>query len=403
VHTPGATHGDPHFPQLAGSVFVSLQPVGQHVSPGEHAGPVPQSAIAVQTLDTHVSPTGHTLPHAPQLFGSVFVSMQPDAQHWSGGVHAGPALHPIGARQKLSTHVLSGGHGMPQPPQLVGSVVVSLQPVVQHASVPLQAGPPLHAVVDMHLPPAHLSPDAHGIPQPPQLFGSVLVLLHPSLQQASMPVQAGPPLHPIIDWHLLSTQVSVAAHAWPQLPQSLGSLVVSLHPSMQHASEPLQGGPPLHVVVDWHLLATQVSPGGQGIPQPPQSLLLLVVSSHPSLQQAREPVQAGPPLHVVVDWHLLATHLSPVGQGIPQPPQFSGSLFVSVHPTEQQVSPPVQAGSPWQLLPGTQRLSTQDSPGAHGWPQLPQFLGSLEVSAQPVAQHWAGAVQAGTPLHSTGE
>jgi len=225
----------------------------------------------------------------------------------------------------------------------------------------------------------------------------------PSLQQASMPVQAGPPLHPIIDWHLLSTQVSVAAHAWPQLPQSLGSLVVSLHPSMQHASEPLQGGPPLHVVVDWHLLATQVSPGGQGIPQPPQSLLLLVVSSHPSLQQAREPVQAGPPLHVVVDWHLLATPLVAGRAGHPATAAVLG-VALRVRASDGAAGLASRAGRlSMQLLPGTQRLSTQDSPGAHGWPQLPQFLGSLEVSAQPVAQHWAGAVQAGTPLHSTGE
>ena len=113
-------------------------------------------------------------------------------------------------------------------------------------------------------------------------------------------------------------------------------------------------------------------------------------------------MQAGPPLHVVVDWHLLATHFSPVGQGKPQPPQFSGSLLVSVHPTEQQASPPVQAGSPWQLVPGMHRLSTQDSPVGHGCPQLPQFLGSLEVSSHPVGQHWAGAAHAGPPLHPTG-
>ena len=199
MHTPGAAHGDPHFPQLAGSVFVSLQPVGQHVSPGEHAGPVPQNAIGVQTLATQLSPAGQGLPQAPQLFGSVCVSMQPVAQHWSGGVHAGPVLHPIGTLQKLPTQVLSGGHGIPQPPQLVGSVVVSLHPEVQHTSEPLQAGPPLQAIVDWHMPPAHLSPGAHGMPQPPQLFGSVLVSLHPSLQQLSEPLQAGPPLQPIID------------------------------------------------------------------------------------------------------------------------------------------------------------------------------------------------------------
>lgn len=108
------------------------------------------------------------------------------------------------------------------------------------------------------------------------------------------------------------------------------------------------------------MLATHLVPDGQARPHMPQSSSSLVVSSHPSLQQASEPLQAGPPLHVVVDWHELATHLSPEGQMFPHPPQLAGSLVVFEQPVVQQVWPPVQAGSPWQLGPLVQTLSTQD-------------------------------------------
>jgi hypothetical protein len=86
----------------------------------------------------------------------------------------------------------------------------------------------------------------------------------------------------------------------PQPPQLFGSFVVFSQPVVQHVSDP-HAGPPLHPIVDWHLLATQVSPGMHTIPQPPQSFGSFVVLSHPSAQQTRDPVQAGPPLHVVDD------------------------------------------------------------------------------------------------------
>lgn len=142
----------------------------------------------------------------------------------------------------------SGGHGIPQPPQFSGSPDVSVQPVGQHVCEPLQVGPPLQPIVDLHLPPLQMSPMAHGMPQPPQLFGSVLVSTHLSVQQVS---EIGHGMvHPVAGWHLLATHVSVAAQAMPQPPQLVGSLVVSVQPALQHASEPLHGGPPLHMKID---------------------------------------------------------------------------------------------------------------------------------------------------------
>jgi hypothetical protein len=249
------------------------------------------------------------------------------------------------------------GQTLPQPPQSFASVVVSSQPSVQQARVPVHAGPPLQVVVDWHVLPAHLSPMGHTMPQPPQLFGSLVVSWQPVEQQASVP-QGGPPLQPRFDWHTLATQTSVGPHAMPHPPQSLGSLVVLSQPSLQQARLPVHAGPPLQLVVDWHALATHFSPAGHAWPQVPQSFGSLVVSSQPSLQHASEPTHAGPPLQLVVDWHMLATQSSPGGQTSPHAPQLPGSVFVSVQPTGQHVSAPVHAGSPWQLGPLWQTLST---------------------------------------------
>jgi hypothetical protein len=145
-----------------------------------------------------------------------------------------------------------------------------------------------------------VSPIGQTLPQPPQSLGLLVVSSQPSAQQARLPVHAGPPLHMDIDWHLLAAHVSPTGHTFPQPPQLLGSVVVSLQPVMQHVSVP-QGGPPSQPRADWHMLATQMSPAGQTMPHPPQSFGSFVVLSQPSVQHASEPVHAGPPLQVVVD------------------------------------------------------------------------------------------------------
>ncbi len=59
-----------------------------------------------------------------------------------------------------------------------------------------------------------------------------------------------------------------------------------------------------------------------------------MVSAQPVAQHCEVPVQAGPPLQVAV--HIPLTQLLPAPQGMPQPPQFWGSLRVLAQPVVGQ-------------------------------------------------------------------
>jgi hypothetical protein len=116
------------------------------------------------------------------LFGSLVVLRHPLGQHVSPPVHAGPPLQFVGMVQRLATHVSPVAQGMPQPPQFFGSVVVLVQPVGQHVSVPVQTGPPLHDGGVWQVAPTQVSPVGQGVPQAPQFFGSVSMSVHPEAQ-----------------------------------------------------------------------------------------------------------------------------------------------------------------------------------------------------------------------------
>jgi hypothetical protein len=340
------------------------------------------------SLMTHIPPTHevvapHDIPHIPQLFGSVLVSVQPDAQQVWPGWQPGPPLH--WAWHVLLTHASPAGHTLPQLPQFFGSLVVSTQPAGQQCRLPVQAGPPLQ--VAWHMLIEQLSPAGHALPQFPQFFGSLVVSAQPEGQHFSVPVQAGPPLH--WAWQLLITQGSPAGQTLPQLPQFFGSLVVSVQPVVQQCSLPVQAGPPLQVA--WHMLIEQLSPGGQSLLQPPQFFGSLVVSVQPEGQHVWVAVHAGPPLHCIVEVHWLFWHDSPAGHMWKQEPQLFGSLVVSTHwlphawsggmqITVPQTSPPFGCGK--QHAPIWQRLA----PAGHALPQPPQFARSVVVSTQPPAQ-----------------
>jgi hypothetical protein len=346
LHTAGATQALPHLPQLLSSVFVSAQPDGQQVSPTVQAGPVPQNVTGVQELDTQLWPRGQTVPQWPQLLESFVVLVQPSAQHWSGDVHAGPVPHPMGMTHELPAQVSSGGHGLPQPPQLLGSVAVSVQPEGQHDCDPVHAGPPLQAVVDWHIPPTHLSPEGHGCPQPPQFFGSVMVFEQPEAQQTSLPVHAGSPLQFVALEHSLSMHDWPIGQTWPQLPQLSGSVDVSAHPILQHSCPGGHAGPSLHSTGVWQEPPSQVAPAAQALPQDPQFLGSLFVSAHPLVQHCSSGLHAGPPLQLVGTWHALDTHASPGEHALPQLPQSSGFVFSSTHSPAQHDRPSVHALPP---------------------------------------------------------
>lgn len=100
---------------------------------------------------------GQIRAQAPQLFGSILVSVQALLHSMNGSTQA--------KSQVPATHVgvaLAGGmHTVSQPPQCAVLVIKSTQEPSQACVVPAQEVP--------HLPPAHTSPAPQALPQTPQL------------------------------------------------------------------------------------------------------------------------------------------------------------------------------------------------------------------------------------------
>jgi hypothetical protein len=113
--------GEPHFPQLALSVLVSVQygapPSGMHiVLPVEHA--------ELQPPPMHASALLQAFPHAPQFLLSVLELTHVGCpasppQRISLAGHWVPHLLPV--------HVSVAAHALPQVPQFSGSDVMSTQ------------------------------------------------------------------------------------------------------------------------------------------------------------------------------------------------------------------------------------------------------------------------------------
>jgi hypothetical protein len=95
-----------------------------------------------------------------------------------------------------------------------------------------------------HAPPKHCVPPVHLVPQVPQLAGSDLVSVQPMLHEVR------PVVHAAV--HVLAEQSGVVPlHLVPHAPQLSGSLVVSTQ-EPEHATVGLlhEGLPPVPVVVD---------------------------------------------------------------------------------------------------------------------------------------------------------
>jgi hypothetical protein len=128
---------------------------------------------------------GHTVPHAPQLSGSLPSDTQEEPQVCSPWAHPqAPALHSAPAAQ-------AAAHA----PQLAESLDVSTQ------EAPHFTSPTAHAA--WHMPPEHTRPASQTCPQEPQLLPSVSVLVH-WLPQDVCPVghvaEGGRPHEPC--WHV---------------------------------------------------------------------------------------------------------------------------------------------------------------------------------------------------------
>jgi hypothetical protein len=112
---------------------------------------------------THVSPTKHLFPHAPQLETSTPTSVQAPLQSEPPSTHA----------QCPAVHVESAGHALPHAPQFAPSWS---RPEVQQLPSGDNSPPELHA----HVPEMQDCGDGQRSPQPPQFRGSEFRSLHPS-------------------------------------------------------------------------------------------------------------------------------------------------------------------------------------------------------------------------------
>jgi hypothetical protein len=108
------------------------------------------------------------------------------------------------------------------------------------------------------------------------------------------------------------------------------------------------------VVPPLHVLAEHVAPTAQALPQAPQLLALVVVSTHCPLHSVCPVGHAQLPLPQVC----------PLAQTLPQAPQLLASLLVFTQALPQKVCPAVvQAHAPL----------TQERPPPQTVPQVPQF------------------------------
>ena len=371
----------PQPPQFFGSLVVLEHPVPQHVSPDGHGGAPLQDVAGVQMLATQVSPVGQMVPQPPQLLASVVVLEHPDAQHVSVAVQSGPPLQVAGAWHVPPWQVSPGAHAFPHEPQLFGSVFTFEQPDAQHSFTPVQTGPPLQDAGAVHVAATHVKVAGQVLPQAPQFFGSVSMFLQPVEQHCSMPVQTGPPSQLAGGVQLPCTHVSPVGQMKPHSLQFFGSVWVSVQPSPQQVSTPEHGGPPLQVVV----VGMQVAPrhfesGGQTMLQPPQWSGSTVGLTQMGLVVAAQQMSPTGQAHTMFT-HMPWLHAPPLHE-MPQPPQLFGSVSMFVQrwssPSLQQVRLPGHAhDTPWQMPPMQPWLS------AHMMPQPPQFPVSLLVSTQP--------------------
>jgi hypothetical protein len=347
THVSPAAQGRPHAPQFFGSVLVLVHPVAQHCSPFVQTGPPLQLGGTWHMPPRHCAPVAHAMPHMPQLFGSVSMLVQPLGQHCSTPVQTGPPAQFAGAVQLPETQVNVGGQGLAQPPQLFGSVSMSVHPVVQHCSTPVHTGPPLQDAGGVQFPPTQVLPGGQMKPHWLQLFGSVLTSVHPIAQHVASPRQLGPPLQPIVEMTQVppwQPQLAPAgqAHATPHMPQLPGSLVVSVQPDSQQLSLPWQGAPPLHVRLVVHCPPTHCSSGLHTFVQVPQCwgddcVLMQMLSQQ--LSASSQPLIS----HPAGGWHALAAQACPGGHAFSQPSQLFGSFTSSTQPPLQQLRPFWQA------------------------------------------------------------
>ena len=233
------------------------------LSPGAHAlqSKVPMlHATAAPPHEhspaTHVCANAQVVPQPPQLVSCVSSSMHAPPQQSEPSSHARPSLpgKPHSVHWPLR-HVRSGDGQ--------SAAVVHPQPPARqpsdgahgvHSSVP--AGHAIFSAPQAHLPSEHVSPAAQVVPHPPQLSGSLSLSMHSCPQQA-------PPASPqsVAPRHATHTPASVA-----HTPALGGHSLESEHgmpsPPLSPASIPasVRGAGPLSVGVVASAVPTEFLP-----------------------------------------------------------------------------------------------------------------------------------------------
>lgn len=185
----------PQPPQLFGSLVTSTQPMlpPQSIAPASHT----------HAPDTHEPEGPQLLPQEPQFcasfdrFAQVFCAMQATSP-------AGQAL------QAPLMHICPARHSLPQPPQFIGSLETSTQPVAQVMSPGSHVQAPLMQV----------APTKQPLPHTPQLASSTAGSTHTPLHSSGR--FAG-------QAHTPETHEPLTAHAFPHAPQLPALLDRSAH------------------------------------------------------------------------------------------------------------------------------------------------------------------------------
>lgn len=271
-----------------------------------------------------------------------------------------PSVHPL---------ALGASQALLQAPQWLGVLLVSMHVPLQQLSVEPQALPQepqfrTSRCRSRHSPPQQDRPVGHAAPVPH---------MHVPPTQLSPGAQAGEQVLPVV--HVPSTHLWSELQVTPHPPQLFGSVAVLMHAPPQHPSPSSQGSeapqrhapstqlsPGAHAGVHtglWHTPATHVSPAStsQETPQAPQCVVEVDRSAHVPPQQVSPAAHRAEPPHR----HVPDVHLSPVGeQTFPQAPQCSASFPTSTHTPSQHVDVPSQGISELQ--------GRRHRPSRHTWP-----------------------------------
>jgi hypothetical protein len=371
AHPPLTTHvvfthgcgaiGTPFGPQTTSELPVQVFVPGLH--PHE-----PPPVVALQTRPAPHVP--HAAPEAPQLV--VDCAVNGSHAFWPVAAVQQP-LQPVEALQAQwpPVHWVPAPHAMPQPPQLLLSVVSSTH-AAPHGVCPV--GHWHETVIGLHVSPAIA--EQRGVTFTNVPDGSQVCTASPAGEHwlvfgAQLPVQ------PVPATHVLPKAVQGCVTTTPLLPQVLLVLVVALHvtgpgvhmpahPPLTTQVELTQGcgcpgtplGPqttselPVQVLVPGAhphepppLVALQTWPAAHGPHEAPAAPQLAVDSAANGWQAFWPAAAVQHPLHPVAPLHVHTppAHWVPIPQTIPHPPQLLLSVSSLTHRLPHWLKPVLHA------------------------------------------------------------